>query len=175
MIQQRRRDDDEDDLSIMCGPLPESDRTQEKPNETDDSAPAPVSKRERRMARVARRQLRQQMGKIDEEGYSTDSSLAPSDAISYDDALKSLASKKKDILGDVKVQEFHKPDSVRWSIWRDKYTDSYIGAWGGLGVISVWEFWVRLEIVGWDFIEVNPPIVFLLKTALIHVYRPLKA
>lgn len=170
MIQQRRRDDDDDDLSILCGPLPESDRTQGKYNETEDSAPAPLSKRERREARVARRQLRQQRRKIDEEeDYSTDSSLDPPDAIAYDDALKSLTSKKKEILSDVKVKEFHKPDNVRWSIWRDKYTDSYIGAWGGLGVISVWEFWARLEIVGWDFIEVNPPINFLIKTALIHV------
>jgi GC-rich sequence DNA-binding factor len=170
MIQQRRRDDDDNDLSILCGPLPESDRTQEKSNETEDSAPAPLSKREIRVARVARRQLRQQRRKIDEEeGYSTDSSLAPSDAIAYNDALKSLISKKKDVLSDVKVKEFHKPDNVRWSVWRDKYTDSYMGAWGGLGVISVWEFWARLEIVGWDCMEVNPPITFLIKTALIHV------
>lgn len=167
MIQQRRHADDEDDLSILCGPLPESDRTQEKSDETEDISPAPLSKRERRMARVARRQLRQQRQEIDEEeGFSTDSSLAPSDGIAYDDALKRLASKKKDILSDVKVEEFHKPDNVRWSIWRDKYTDSYMGAWGGLGVISVWEFWARLEIVGWDCIEVNH-IAFLIKVALI--------
>ncbi|KAF8726431.1 hypothetical protein AX14_004859 [Amanita brunnescens Koide BX004] len=154
MIQERRRADDDDDLSILLGPLPESDRTQETSHGTDDSAPAPLSKRERRLARIARRQLRQQRQKADEEeGYSTDSSLPPLDAVAYDDALKSLASKKKDILSDVKVEEFHKPSEVRWSVWRDKYTDSYVGAWGGLGVISVWEFWARLEMVGWDCVE----------------------
>jgi hypothetical protein len=36
----------------------------------------------------------------------------------------------------------------------EQYSDSYVGPWGGLSVVSVWEFWVRLEIVGWDFIKV---------------------
>ncbi|KAF8876407.1 hypothetical protein BD779DRAFT_1475660 [Infundibulicybe gibba] len=28
--------------------------------------------------------------------------------------------------------------------------ESYANAWVGLGVVSIWEFWVRLEVVGWD-------------------------
>ncbi|KAF8631700.1 hypothetical protein AX15_002248 [Amanita polypyramis BW_CC] len=153
MIVQRRRADDEDDLATLFGPLPDADLGQSA-NETDKSTPLLLSKRERRLARIARRQLRRQSQKAnEEEGYSTDSSLPPSDALAYDDAIKSLASRKKEILSDVKAEEFRNPEKGRWDIWREKYTDSYVGAWGGLGVVSVWEFWARLESIGWDCIE----------------------
>ena len=169
MIEKRRRADDEDDLSTLFGPLSDSDHVQATPNEIDDAAPPPLSKRERRAARVARRQLRQQRRTTDEgEGYSTDSSLPPSDATAYDDALKILDSKKKDILSDVKVKEFHSPEKVRWNTWREKYSDSYVSAWGGLGMISVWEFWARLELVGWDCIEASRN-TFLINAVLIQV------
>ncbi len=169
MIEKRRRADDEDDLSTLFGPLSDSDNVRATPNEINNVAPPPLSKRERHVARIARRQLRQQRRTTDEEdGYSTDSSLPPSDATAYDDALKSLASKKKDILSDVKVKEFHSPEKVRWNAWREKYSDSYVSAWGGLGMISVWEFWARLELLGWDCIEVSPTI-FLINTVLIQV------
>lgn len=116
-----------------------------------------TSKHERQEARRKRRQLRQQRhAKPEEEGYSTDSSLAPHDASAYSAALKSLAIRTKDVLADVKAEEFLDPSKGRWNTWRDKYLDSYVGAWGGLGVVSVWEFWVRLEMVGWHCIEVCP-------------------
>ena len=164
MISKRRRDDDDDDLATFFGPLPtlletefnmeqtdELGRTIPKPNPTDE-------RHQRRVSRVARRQLRssKRTKTVEvEEGYSTDSSLAPHDASAYSSALQSLASRKKEILADVKAEEFRDPGKGRWSVWRESYSDSYIGAWGGLGVVSVWEFWVRLESVGWDCIEVR--------------------
>ncbi|KAF8627463.1 hypothetical protein AX17_006276 [Amanita inopinata Kibby_2008] len=156
MIAHRRHAEDEDDVAVLFGSLPSSYNVAPTSEGPDRSKSPTASKRERRLARIARRQLRQQLHKsATEEGYSTDSSLPPSDAVAYADALKSLASRKKNILSDVRAEEFHNPSEVRWNVWREKYTDSYVGAWGGLGVVSVWEFWARLECVGWDCIE-NP-------------------
>jgi GC-rich sequence DNA-binding factor len=93
----------------------------------------------------------------EEEGFSTDSSLPLAEASDYTNALKSLAVRTKDVLADVRAEEFRDPGKGRWSIWREKYADSYVGAWGGLGVVGVWEFWVRLEMVGWDCVEVWLP------------------
>lgn len=166
MIEKRRRQDDDDDLATFIGLLPITPSTSE-PEETDELGrtipkPNPANEhRQRRVERTARRQLRSSRRTKppldeDEEGYSTDASLAAPDASAYTAAMQDLASRRKGVLADVKAEEFKDPGKGRWSVWREKYSDSYIGAWGGLGVVSVWEFWVRLECVGWDCIEVGP-------------------
>jgi len=164
MISKRRRDDDDDDFATLFGPLPAPLETGTDMDQTDELGrtiprPNPVEeRRQRRVSRVARRQLRssKRAKTVEaEEGYSTDSSLAPHDASAYSSALQSLASREKEVLADVKAEEFRDPGKGRWSIWREKYSDSYVGAWGGLGVVSVWEFWLRLESVGWNCIEVR--------------------
>ncbi|KAJ3513492.1 hypothetical protein NLJ89_g2913 [Agrocybe chaxingu] len=149
MVNKRRREDDEDDLALFIGPLPTVPST--IPNRVDDfgrtiSNPDPVQeRRERRVARIARRQIRTSQRRRpageEEGGYSTDSSLAPADSNAYTEALQSLATKRKEVLSDVKAEEFRDPGKGRWNMWREKYSDSYVGAWGGLGVVSVWEFW----------------------------------
>lgn len=89
----------------------------------------------------------------DEEGFSTDSELTPPDEAAYRGALSDLASKKTEVLADVQAEEFKDPGKGRWNAWRERYSDSYVGAWGGLGAVSVWEFWARLECLDWDCIE----------------------
>lgn len=162
MISKRRRDDDDDDLATFFGPLPvpvDMETDMEQTDELGRTIPKPNSadeRRQRRVSRVARRQLRssKRAKTVEvEEGYSTDSSLEPHDASAYSSALQSLASRKKEVLADVRAEEFRDPGKGRWSIWREKHPDSYVGAWGGLGVVSAWEFWVRLESVGWNCIE----------------------
>ncbi|KAF8887184.1 nineteen complex-related protein 2-domain-containing protein [Infundibulicybe gibba] len=164
IIAKRRRAEDEDDLSVVYGPLPMPEKPQEQMEERDEwgnliPRPTPaVLRRERQIARAARRQRRQAqtyaINQDDQEGYSTDSSLDDIDATAYTTALESLALRKKEVLADVRAEEFRNPGKGRWGAWRDKYNESYVGAWGGLGVVSVWEFWMRLEVVGWDCIEV---------------------
>jgi len=160
MVAKRRSQDDGDDLSIFLGPTPIPSSSLDDTDEVDDfgraiSKPDPLQeRRKRRVARVARRQLRSSRQTGEEEGFSTDSSLAPSDANAYSAALQSLTRKKKEILSDVGAEEFRDPGKGRWRTWRESYSDSYIGAWGGLGVVSVWEFWMRLESVGWNCIDV---------------------
>ena len=173
MISKRRQEDDHDDLATFFGPLPaplETDTDMELTDEHGRSIPKPNpadERRQRRVSRVARRQLRssKRAKSVEvEEGYSTDSSLAPRDASAYSSALQSLASRKQEILADVNAEEFRDPGKGRWTVWREKYSDSYVGAWGGLGVVSVWEFWVRLESVGWNCIEVCASLFFCFRT-----------
>ncbi|PFH46529.1 hypothetical protein AMATHDRAFT_154582 [Amanita thiersii Skay4041] len=153
MISHRRQADDEDDLITVFGPLPTSN-TDTTPNGTENPNISQLSKQERRLERIARRQRRQRKRNEElEEGFSTDSSLPPRDSMAYAEALKGLESRKKDVLSDVKAEEFRDPGKGRWKVWREKYAESYAGAWGGLGMVSVWEFWARLECVGWDCIQ----------------------
>jgi GC-rich sequence DNA-binding factor len=156
MIKERRMAEDEDDLCTFMGVA----RPQEE-EETDELGrvvpkPTPALRRAARLARRQRRHQQQMSHKEldDEEGFSTDSTLPPADLSSYRSAMGSLAERTKQVLSDVRAEEFRDPGKGRWNAWREKYADSYVGAWGGLGVVSVWEFWVRLEIVGWDFIKV---------------------
>jgi GC-rich sequence DNA-binding factor len=161
MIDKRRKADDTDDLATFLGPLPVVKPAEPEVVGTDELGrvvnPGTL-KRERREARIRRHQAHQHKSEEEqqeEEGFSTDSSLSLPDVSDYAKALKSLAVRKKDVLSDVRAEEFRDPGKGRWSIWREKYADSYVGAWGGLGVVGVWEFWVRLEMVGWDCVEVG--------------------
>ncbi|KAJ7432756.1 nineteen complex-related protein 2-domain-containing protein [Mycena galericulata] len=154
MIKERRNAEDEDDLCSFLGVSrpPEEEETDELGRVIPK--PTPALRRAARLARRQRRHLNQLAeNELDEEGYSTDSSLPPSALSSYRSAVSSIAERAEQVLFDVRAEEFRDPGKGRWSAWREQYADSYVGAWGGLGVVSVWEFWVRLEIVGWDFIK----------------------
>ncbi|KAF9263422.1 hypothetical protein L218DRAFT_980230 [Marasmius fiardii PR-910] len=155
MVNKRRRQDDDDDLSNFLGPLPvQQEPSTEETDELGRTIPKPdpiVEKRQRRAARLARRQRRSQ--REDQEGLSTDTEIPPPDEDAYRSAVRSIIARTKDVLADVKAKEFLDPGKGQWNVWREKYADSYFGAWGGLGVVSVWEFWARLESVGWDPIE----------------------
>ncbi|KAF6746074.1 hypothetical protein DFP72DRAFT_1152905 [Ephemerocybe angulata] len=108
---------------------------------------------ERRAARTVRHERRMQKRSRTLAAYSTDSSLSPTDASDYSSAVSSLAIRLKEVLPDVKAEEFRHPTGAKWSARREKYGDSFRNAWGGLGLFSAWEFWVRLEVAGWDCIE----------------------
>ena len=172
MIQARRRAEDEEDLSRFLGSRPIL--PQPGPEELDEMGRiiprlnAEVTLDDRRTARAARRALRQRNGRQgeDEEGYSTDATLPPSDATDYLAALQQLSRRRDEILSDVKAKEFKDPRlgiGARFAAWRERFDDSYIGAWGGLALVGAWEFWARLEMLGWNPFEVKHahPIVRL--------------
>ena len=82
----------------------------------------------------------------------------PSDTQDYHAAISKLLGDAKDIMADVKADEFKDPNVGlgKWfGEWRTKFSDIYTGAWGGLGMVGAWEFWVRLEILGWNPLEVS--------------------
>ncbi|KAJ7767506.1 hypothetical protein DFH07DRAFT_1058544 [Mycena maculata] len=147
MIRERRKAEDEDDLCIFMGVT--------RPQEAEKLMSSGASFQKQLLlsaeGRVSHAISDQKTEKDfdDEEGYSTDLSLPPSDVSSYRSAISSLAECAGQVLSDVKAEEIRDPDKEWWTAWREQYAEShYVGAWGGL---SVWEFWVRLEIVGWDF------------------------
>lgn len=164
MISERRRLDDEDDLSLFLGslPTPPLDDAMEV-DEFGHAIPLanPTAARQDRIAarigrRLGRRALPSQpkpIGSADDEGYSTDSSLPAADNTDLSAALTRLSTSAQAILADVRAKEFKDPSMGlgKWfGEWRSKYADIYTGAWGGLGLVGAWEFWVRLELVGWD-------------------------
>ena len=164
MIQARRRAENEDDLSMFLGSLPTLPHTE--PEELDEMGRvvprlnAEATRGDRRAARAARRALRLKKGRQnqDEEGYSTDATLPSSDAADYLAALQRLSHQRDQILSDVKANEFKDPSrgiGTRFAAWRERFEDSYVGAWGGLGLVGAWEFWTRLEMLGWNPFGVN--------------------
>ena len=163
MIAQRRRADDEDDLSLFLGSLPQAPDAEEvdELGRVIPQANSTAARRDRRAARSARHNRRQARAPAHqtevEEGYSTDSSLPPSDAADYQTAMQRLRADQKELMADVKAEEFKSPENglSRWfGGWRTKFGESYTGAWGGLGMVSAWEFWTRYEILGWNPLEV---------------------
>ena len=55
------------------------------------------------------------------------------------------------MLSDVWANKFQDPQMglEKWfGGWRQVYEESYMGVWGGLGLVTAWEFWGRLEMVG---------------------------
>ncbi|EIN12920.1 hypothetical protein PUNSTDRAFT_97886 [Punctularia strigosozonata HHB-11173 SS5] len=163
MITKRRQTDIEDDLSIFLGSLPAEAELEEVVDELGRVIPQAnpeASRRARRTARTSRhnrhRSLPRRSDRNEEEGFSTDSSLDPPDAVDFEEAMRRLSDDREEILGDVRAADFRDPAKglAKWfSEWREKFGDIYQGAWGGLGLVGAWEFWVRLEILGWDPLE----------------------
>ncbi|KAE9393862.1 hypothetical protein BT96DRAFT_978753 [Gymnopus androsaceus JB14] len=159
LVNKRRLQDMEDDLSTFMGPLPVVQ--DDVPKEFDEFGRAvrredPTSARRERQGHhsIRYQQYREAQGKtVDDDGYWTDSNLPLPDEAAYQDAVASIATRTHDILADVKSKEFLDPAKGRWGMWRGRYEDTYVAAFGGLGVVSAWEFWARLELVGWDCIQ----------------------
>lgn len=165
MISKRRRKDEEDDLSCIYGDLPSSASVEET-DELGRVLPAtnPAAARRDRIAARGGRRLRRrvQSQSREEEGYSTDATLPPSDAADFETAVEKLQAKGKDILSDVRAKDFKNPQLGlgKWfGEWREQFSDSYTGAWGGLGMVGGWEFWTRLEMLGWNPLEVRSILV----------------
>ena len=147
---ERRKTEDEDDLSLFLGHLLQP-ASEELPKS---------SRQERSTARLIRRTHRRQVGAAlaAEEGFSTDSSLSSDQDEDFQLAIRKLKEKGENVLSDVRAGEFRDPSQGlgKWfSEWKEKYEDIYVGAWGGLGLVGAWEFWARLEIVGWNPFQVS--------------------
>ena len=124
------------------------------PSNTGPQAPV---RRERRAARSQRHARRAKLrgaisSEMEDAGDSTDASLLPSDAWDFEEAIQKLRAKVKALFDDVKAKEFRDPKhgiAVWFGEWRSKYEDSWKNAWGGMGLVQAWEFWARVEMVGW--------------------------
>ncbi|OCF37062.1 GC-rich sequence DNA-binding factor [Kwoniella heveanensis BCC8398] len=161
MTVQRRSADDSDDLSLFIGvPAPTEDpsQTDEFGRSTADQEAGPSSirrkiRRDERVARRGKRSAEVARAVAEEEGFSTDSSLAEGDAEDYATAQNNLERRVHALLDDVKAEDFRDPEkgiAVRFGGWRQKYEEEYTNAFGGLALVQAWEFWARGEMVGWE-------------------------
>ncbi|OJT15059.1 GC-rich sequence DNA-binding factor 2 [Trametes pubescens] len=143
------------------------------------SANTAASRPARTAARTARRIHRHaanQQCQAEEEGYLMDGELPPADADDCRIAMGKLFADVKTIMEDVKAEAFRDASAGvgKWfGEWRAKFDEVYRGAWGGLGMVSAWEFWAHLEILGWNPLE-RPPSLDSFKgySALYKYLRP---
>lgn len=151
----------------MLGVAP---RPADEPEEIDElgrtipsgSEPQSGIRRARRTARESRRGKRKQQTTAQEDGFSTDSTLAEGDAEDYFSAQQQLEKRVTGLLDDVRAEDFRDPEkgvAVRFGDWRKRYEDEYVNAFGGLALVHAWEFWARGEMVGWEPLRVGPVLV----------------
>ncbi|TIA89234.1 hypothetical protein E3P99_02191 [Wallemia hederae] len=104
--------------------------------------------------------------------------LAPAEQHDYDIAKRGVKDDVKRLFEDVKAPEFKDPSAVlmeKFGEWRKQFGDDYLRAWAPLGMVSVWEFWVRVEMVGWDALrDSNKSIMGLKAYEFCHSYAASK-
>ncbi|WWD20108.1 hypothetical protein CI109_104583 [Kwoniella shandongensis] len=165
MVNKRRQADDSDDLSLFLG-VPASGSTESDVEEVDDlgrtrrteNEAGPSSgirrgRRDERAARRGRRRAKATKSIADEDGFSTDSTLAEGDAEDYAVAQSGLEQRVHALLDDVRAEDFRDPDrglALRFGGWRKRFDEEYTNAFGGLALVQAWEFWARGEMVGWE-------------------------
>ncbi|KAG8754904.1 hypothetical protein FRC14_004538 [Serendipita sp. 396] len=160
MITKRRMDDNEDDLVLLYGvplDISEAEQTTDELGRTLPSTTSAQSavRRERRQVRS-----RRHSSMPSDEGYATDSELERSDAIDFDEAIKTLKEKVQfKLFEDVKAKAFRDPRQgvgLWFGEWRDKWPEIYRNAFGDMGLVQAWEFWARVELLGWLPLENSP-------------------
>lgn len=185
MLNKRRREDDEDDISLCLYVPPPTEQDDEFGRSMPQGPRAPT-REARRTSRAARFSTtfglsiaapsKLALSADDQIGYVTDGELLPADLEDYTLAMEKLSHRVASLLDDVKSNEFRDPSlglAKRFAEWRDKWPDSYSGAWGGLGMVGAWEFWTRLEMVEWNPLEDGRPLdSFRWYSALYEYSRP---
>lgn len=166
MIEKRRMDNNEDDLVLLFGVPPdmmngEGEGVDELGRALPEATHPQSSLRgERRISRANRHFTANTDHRNDPSGYSTDSTLSPSDLQDFQIALNSLKDKIQSILfSDVKAKAFKDPKNgilIWFKEWREKYPGEYNNAFGGMGLVQAWEFWARTELLGWLPLESEP-------------------
>lgn len=100
------------------------------------------------------------------------SDLAPADHVAFETEREQIVARVRKLLEDVQAPEFLEPAArisredgtkalhpsslvARFHRWRRLYQDEYSNAWGGLTLASVWDFWIRRELCGWDMLRLD--------------------
>ncbi|ODN78431.1 hypothetical protein L202_04069 [Cryptococcus amylolentus CBS 6039] len=163
IVRKRHEEDDGDDLSLFLG-VPRPAAGEEEVDELGrvkdinrEAGPSSGVRRGRREERGARRLRRQRQNRgpasVDEDGFSTDSTLADADIQDYTAALNKLDHRVHALMHDVKAEDFKDPNkglAVKFGGWRQRDEEEYSSAFGGLALVQAWEFWARAEMVGWE-------------------------
>ena len=165
----RRLADDSDDLALSLGiPLPTSSASllpSFLPPTSQDQAPQSLLRQSRRQTRLSRFPP-STLNSAEDQGLLTDEELSGDLEADYRAAKEDLGKRVEGLFSDVGAEDFRDPNvglGRRFAVWRRDYAEDYEGAFGGLGMVSAWEFWARGEMGDWDPLRVSssPPFPFL--------------
>ncbi|BGP18171.1 hypothetical protein JCM10213_009014 [Rhodosporidiobolus nylandii] len=162
----RRFAQNSDDVALFTGqPVPArfpprllsedgGERMEEDVLEGEAEDPAELDPRS--TAREARRAERQQQLVSSSSG---EDSLSPSASADLKAALTEQHASLTALFSDVKAPAFRDPNlgiRQKFEEWRERYREEYEMTFAGLGMVQVWEFWARVEMVGgWNPLEID--------------------
>ncbi len=164
LVNKRRTADDDDDLALcmaVAAPIANDEDIDDMGRSRRDQAgPSSGVRRARRNERQNRRFRRRTSSARppEDDGFSTDTTLAEGDERDYAAAQGVLDHRVAALLDDVKAEDFRDPEkglAVRFGEWRSRYEEEYVNAFGGLAMVQAWEFWARGGMVNWEPLRVN--------------------
>lgn len=182
MIQRSRANDIVDELSLFFGVpskplLPSSTgkmsgvENPEARQENEASGDVKLPEEEGGAMSPIRVNRRERAAKMVGKDYDLD----PADLAAFAIARQDLERRLKQLFDDVKAAEFLDPAAeivresdgrralhpaslvARFMHWRKRYPEDYAGAWGGLALAGVWEFWARKQCCFWDVFRALSP------------------
>ncbi|GAA5985030.1 hypothetical protein JCM11641_000823 [Rhodosporidiobolus odoratus] len=166
IIATRRYRNASDDVSLFTGqtvptrfpprmlPLDgENDRMEEDLPDFEQESPEDLDPRS--STRSSRRTEREQRTTT---SFSPES-LPPTSSADLRHALTEQHTLLTSLFSDVRAPAFRDPNlgiRQKFEEWRERYAEEYGMTFAGLGMVQVWEFWARVEVVGgWNPLEIE--------------------
>jgi GC-rich sequence DNA-binding factor len=184
MIQQARADALTDQISLFYG-VPSTSLLPKQDHKEEDAPRAPI---ENGGGLSTIRQAR----RVYADAALCDQ-LSSADQAAFEIAQHGIVQRANDLLNDVQAAEYREPAArtikddehgqhtvlhpaslvARFHRWRRTYPQDYSNAWGGLTLASIWDFWLRKSLCGWDMLrlkdqQVNSFDKFKWYTELMH-------
>ncbi|GAA6017197.1 hypothetical protein JCM10207_002568 [Rhodosporidiobolus poonsookiae] len=173
LIASRRFRDASDDVALFTGqavtvrfpPRPYIEDRAERMDEdgADDAEEDREELAPRSQAREKRRAARE--GRLAASSASApapiaDDALLASDSSDLRLSLTDLSTSLASVFSDVRAPAFRDPAlgiRQKFEQWRERYREEYEMTFAGLGMVQVWEFWARVELLGggWNALEID--------------------
>ncbi|GAA6030231.1 hypothetical protein JCM8097_009000 [Rhodosporidiobolus ruineniae] len=176
----RRYQDSSDDVALFTGqPVPSrwpprflpadgDEAMQEDPLESEAAEEERAANEPRSALRAARRAEREERlaslssssaGRASSTALDSPDALPPSSSSDLTSAVSDLRASLAALFSDVKAPAFRDPNlgiRQRFEEWRQRFREEYEMTFAGLGMVQVWEFWARVELVGgWNPLEIE--------------------
>ncbi|GAA5838754.1 hypothetical protein JCM11251_006727 [Rhodosporidiobolus azoricus] len=171
IIASRRYQDASDDVALFSGQavptrfpprhrsLDGGERMDEDRDRSEPDEESPEDLDPRSAARTSRRAEREARLSSSSPDPTTDDSLPPSSSSDLRAALTDQHSSLTSLFSDVRAPAFRDPNlgiRQKFEEWRNMWNEEYEMTFAGLGMVQVWEFWARVEVVGgWNPLEIE--------------------
>lgn len=166
MIQQARADALTDQLSLFRG-VPSSSLLPDTAQDVENAPRPPIENGDALSA------IRQARRAFADEALRDE--LSSADQASFQIAQHEIARLANGLLDDVQAAEYREPAErtiqngdqgqhsilhpsslvARFHRWRRIYPQDYSNAWGGLTLASIWDFWIKKSLCGWDMMRLK--------------------